>query len=152
MSPSIAIRPLSPSEHEAWLRMREALWPESSSEQLAMERTEILENPNRNAVLVAAAPSGPLLGFVEVSIRDWAEGCATRPVGYIEAWYVEPAHRRSGLGRRLIEAAEHWSISQGCTEMGSDADVDNAISHRAHWALGYGEIGRAVLFSKKLQA
>lgn len=75
---------------------------------------------------------------------------STRPVGYIEAWYVQPEHRRSGIGRRLVEAAEGWVLSRGCTEMGSDADLGNEISHRAHRALLYTEVTRLVLFSKKL--
>jgi aminoglycoside 6'-N-acetyltransferase I len=103
----------------------------------------------RNGVLVAARGS-ELVGFVEVSLREWAEGCTTHPVGYIEAWYVEPAERRSGLGRRLIEAAEAWSAARGCTEMASDADVDNAVSRRAHRALGYTELAPVVLFCKRL--
>ena len=65
-------------------------------------------------MLVAVDPGGELVGFVEVALRDWAEGCSTRPVGYIEAWYVEPSHRRLGIGRTLIEAAEHSVHRHGC--------------------------------------
>jgi len=85
-----------------------------------------------------------------VSLREWVEGCHTRPVGYIEAWHVAPGHRRAGLGRRLVEAAEAWALSRGCTEMGSDADLDNRVSHAAHRALGYAEVARLVLFSKRI--
>ncbi len=144
------IRELRPDERRSWLRLRELLWPETSRAELAGEVEEILADPERNSVLVAASPGGELVGFVEVALRDWAEGCSTRPVGYIEAWYVEPEHRRSGLGRWLIEAAEHWALSRGCTEIGSDAELGNEVSARAHRALGYAEVTRLVLFSKKL--
>lgn len=103
-------------------------------------------------MLVAASDNGNLVGFVEVSLRDWAEGCSTRPVGYIEAWYVNPSYRRTGIGRRLIEAAERWARSRGCTEMGSDAELGNEVSHCAHAALGYSEVVRLVLFCKRLKA
>jgi aminoglycoside 6'-N-acetyltransferase I len=73
-------------------------------------------------------------------------------VGYIEAWYVKPEHRRSGIGRRLIEAAEQWTLSRGCTEMGSDAELHNEVSHAAHRALGFVEGIRVVQFSKKLKS
>ncbi len=146
------IRELRPDEHDVWLDLRALLWPDSSRDELAREQDEIKSDPSRNCTLVAAAGGGDLVGFVEVSIRDWAEGCSTRPVGYIEAWYVRPEHRRTGVGRRLIDAAERWAMSQGCTEMGSDAELDNAVSRQAHAALGYKELGAVVLFCKKLGA
>lgn len=144
------IRELRSDEHEAWLRLRELLWPETAREELTSELQEILADPGRNSVLVAASPGGELIGFVEVALRDWAEGCSTRPVGYIEGWYVAPEHRRSGVGRQLIEAAERWAASRGCTEMGSDAELPNEVSQRAHLALGYSEVTRVVLFSRRL--
>jgi aminoglycoside 6'-N-acetyltransferase I len=145
----VEIRPLRPDEHDGWLSLRERLWPDIPLGELASERAEILADPTRNGVLVAAAPDG-LVGFVEVSIRDWAEGCKTRPVGYIEAWYVAPESRRVGLGRQLVQAAERWARGRGCTEMGSDAYLSNKVSRAAHRALGYGEVAQLVLFSKKL--
>ena len=74
----------------------------------------------------------------------------SHPVGYLEAWYVLPEHRRAGLGAELVRAVERWAREQGCAEMASDADLENHVSHRAHRALGYDEVGRAVLFKKRL--
>ena len=141
---------LGPHEHEAWLRLRELLWPDHEKEELSLECREILANPDQNAVFVARSESGELVGFVEAALRDWAEGCRTRPVGYVEGWYVTPEHRHRGVGRRLVEAAERWAVSRGCTEMGSDAELANTLSHRAHAALGYSEVERVVAFAKKL--
>jgi len=45
------------------------------------------------------------VGFVEVSLRPYAEGCDTRPVGYLEGGYVAPEWRGQGIGRALVEAA-----------------------------------------------
>jgi len=148
----VEIGELSVHEHEAWLGLRERLWPEIPKDELRSERALILDDPRRNAVFVArrGEPGGELVGFVEAALRDWAEGCRTRPVGYIEGWYVAPEHRRRGVGRRLIEAAERWARSRGCTEMGSDAEIANTLSHRAHAALGYEEIERVVSFAKRL--
>lgn len=145
------IRQLRSNETGAWLSLRERLWPEVPRDQLAREQVEILADAGRTAIVVAALPEA-LIGFVEASIRDWAEGCVTRPVGYIEAWYVAPEYRRTKIGRRLIAAAESWARERGCTEMGSDADLWNEVSHAAHRALGFVEVGRSVLFSKKLDS
>jgi len=144
------IRKLRDDDLEDWLALRELLWPDFERDELAREQAEILADSQRNCVWVAASLTGELLGFVEVSLRDWAEGCSSMPVGYIEAWYVKPAYRRTGIGHRLIEAAEHWAFSRGCSEMGSDAELWNDISHKAHAAVGYTEVLRLVLFSKRL--
>jgi aminoglycoside 6'-N-acetyltransferase I len=147
---AVEIRGLRSDEHPVWLELRRRLWPDHSRELLTREQQEILADPERNAVFVAATPDGEPIGFVEVALRDWAAGCSTRPVGYIEAWYVEPSYQRRGLGRRLIEAAEGWALARGCSEMGSDAELDNEVSQRAHRALGYAEAIRLVCFSKRI--
>lgn len=147
---AIAISELRPNEHDAWLRLQQRLWPKETKDDLQEGQRWILDDPKRNAVFVARLPRGELVGFVEAALRDWAEGCSTRPVGYIEGWYVAPEHRRRGVGRRLVEAAERWARSRGCTEMGSDAHLANTLSHRAHAALGYAEVERVVAFAKRL--
>ncbi len=147
---TLEIRPPRPNEHEPWLDLRVELWPDQTREDLQHDQRRLLRDLSRNAVFVAVRPQGQLIGFIEASIRDWAEGCSTEPVGYIEGWFVSAAHRRSGIGRQLIEAAEAWAISQGCSEMGSDAELWNDVSHKAHHALGYTEATRLVCFSKKL--
>jgi len=146
------IRALRPDERSAWRELRCLLWPAIAAEDSAVsenEEDEILASSERNAVLVADE-GGRLVGFVEVALRDWAEGCRTRPVGYVEGWYVRPESRRTGVGRALIEAAERWTLSRGCTELASDAELANTLGHRAHSALGFSEVERVVAFAKRL--
>jgi len=102
------------------------------------------------AVFVAARPGGGLCGFLEASVRPLVDGCPTRPVGYVEGWYVDPDVRRQGVGRSLVSAAEAWASSQGCREMASDALLSNAISIAAHNAVGFTEELPAVRFRKWL--
>ena len=52
----------------------------------------------------------------------------------------------------LIAAVEAWTREQGCTELASDALIDNAASHAAHAACGFEETERVVYFRKPLQA
>lgn len=145
------IRSIRADEHPAWLELRALLWPDHAREALKGEQVKIGRDPDHNAVFVAATPEGDLVGFVEASIREWAEGCTTEPVGYIEGWFVLPEHRRGGLGRLLVEAAETWALSKGCLEMGSDVEIWNDLSYQAHQALGYAEATRLVCFVKKLK-
>jgi aminoglycoside 6'-N-acetyltransferase I len=100
--------------------------------------------------LVAKVEHGGLVGFAEVSIRSYAEGCATDRVGYLEGWYVEPSARRQGIGRALVTAAERWAQSLGCREFASDAEAANELSALAHRALGFGEVGLVRCFRKAL--
>ena len=87
-------------------------------------------------------------GFLEARVRNYAEGCSGSRIGYIEGWYVEPALRRQGLGGQLVQAAEHWARELGLSEMASDCEIDNAVSFRAHTALGYEEVERIICFRK----
>ena len=103
------------------------------------------------AVMVADRGDGSLAGFVEIGSRNYAEGCDTTPVAYLEGWYVDRDVRRTGLGARLLEAAEAWALEHGFSEMASDTELDNGISLRAHLALGFEEVERQICFRKRLR-
>jgi len=142
------VRPVSELDLTAWVAMRAALWPEGSPGQHAREVAELLEAgpTDRAATLVAEGRNGDLVGFVELSVRNYAEDCETDRVGYCEGWYVKPEHRRSGVGRALMAAGVDWARARGCTEFASDALLENELSHAAHKALGFEETGRIVCF------
>jgi aminoglycoside 6'-N-acetyltransferase I len=85
-----------------------------------------------------------------MSIRAYAEGCAPGRVAYLEGWFVDEAARRQGVGAALVEAVEAWGRAQGCTELASDAGIDNRASIAAHGSLGFTEVERIVCFRKAL--
>lgn len=145
------VRRVSREDAPAWLRMREALWPDETGP----HATEIqqffagtLSMPL--AVLIAGDDSEKPLGFAELSIRHYAEDCVTDRVAYLEGWYVVPEARRRGIGRALVSAAEVWARAQGCTEFASDALLDNESSAAAHRALGFVETVQIRCFRKEL--
>lgn len=148
---TIEIRALRPDELESWLDLRERLWPDFSRRELSSAGIEAITSSRTGHTFVAADTEGVLHGFVEVTLRDHAEGCRTSPVGYVEGWYVEPDRRGEGLGRELIGAAERWALERGASELASDTELDNGESQRAHGALGFREIARVVLFAKRLR-
>lgn len=142
------IRPVQLADAAEWLRMRMALWPDSTPEHEADEIERFLADPERarlpylHAAFVCPGAAGSLCGVVEVSIRQTAPGCTTDRVGYLEAWYVDPGQRGRGIGRALVAAAEAWARAQGCTEMASDTNPSYPVSPAAHAALGYQEVER----------
>lgn len=103
-------------------------------------------------VFFAMPPDGAPIGFIEVSVRGRVEHSTEDEVGYVEAWYVGPSWHGRGVGRRLMDAAEAWTIAQGLIELASDTDLDNDEGLAAHLALGFRETERVVMLLKRLPA
>ena len=143
------VRPIEARDWADWRRMAEALLPDENPHDYEPEMRALLQREDA-ALFVAERPDGSVCGYVEVGSRPYADGCATSPVGYIEAWYVDPDARRSGFGRALLSAAESWARSRGYSEMASDALLDNKVSYDAHIGSGYAEVERIVQFRKPL--
>ena len=146
---SMNVRAYRDADFPEWLRMSLALFPQHVEHDLASGMREHRARAD-GEVFVIEREDGRLAGFVEVGARPYADGCETSPVGYIEAWYVDPDVRRRGLGRALLAAAEAWARARGYREMASDALLDNTISHAAHRRAGFEEVDRVVQFRKAL--
>src|SRR5262245_30509124 len=101
---------------------------------------------------IAETTDGEPAGFAEVALRPYANGCDTRPVPFLEGIWVEPRFRRQGLGAQLIAHIETLLAARGFREIGSDALIDNRVSHAAHRGWGFSEIERVVYFRKVLNA
>jgi aminoglycoside 6'-N-acetyltransferase I len=145
------IRRVNADDAAAWLRMREALWPDETGSHAQEVRDYLAGRLNMPLeVLLAVDAAGTPLGFVELSIRAYAEDCITDRVAYLEGWYVVPDARRQGIGAALVRAAEDWGRAQGCTEFASDAVLDNDVSAAAHRALGFDETVQIRCFKKNL--
>lgn len=151
----LRIRQADPKDLADIAAMCHRLWPDTSTDEHASNIMPLLEGktPSHlpNVILVAEQPGGRCIGFVDVGLRSHADGCnPSRPVGYIEGWYVVPEYRRKGVGARLVAAAEDWARTQGCTEIASDTWIDNAPSQIAHQALGFEVVDRCVHYRKNL--
>lgn len=145
------IRELTGNDLSEWLRLRLLLWDETSEEDQKAEMVDIIDHRESQFVAVADAGNGRLCGFLEASIRSHVEDCETDHVGYLEGWFVDPDYRRHGVGRELVAFAERWARARGCSEMASDAEIDNEASLAAHTKLGYGETSRLVHLRKELR-
>ena len=129
--PVIRVRPVAPGDAAAWRAMRTALWPEEGEQYHPKEIAKFLSGaPSLALSVLVAEEDGELLGFAELSIRAYAEGCKTDRVGFLEGWYVMPEARRRGIGRALVVAAEDWARAQGCTEFASNALGGQRAEHR----------------------
>jgi aminoglycoside 6'-N-acetyltransferase I len=145
----MTVRGYRDSDWGEWLRMSVALFPQYAAENLAAGMRDHRMRSDAD-VFIAEREDGSIAGFVEVGAREYADGCETAPVGYIEAWYVDTDVRQQGYGRALLEAAESWARSRGYSEMASDAQIDNDVSLAAHRNSGYEVVDRVVQFRKDL--
>lgn len=148
---SVIIRTVETTDAAVWEAMRQQLWQAEEGE----HREEIArffggDRRDPAEALIALNEAGEALGFAEVSIRPYAEGCYSGRVAYLEGWFVEEAARRQGVGAALVKAAEDWGRAQGCTEFASDTDLENIVSAAAHLSLGFAVVERIVCFRKDL--
>lgn len=145
------IRKTNPSDKNELNRLRDALWP-GSPEEHASEIDSYFAGSSSyiEEIFVMERPEGLLGGFIELGIRDYAEGCSEEKVPYVEGWYVDEDLRGSGIGKDLMLAAEEWAREKGFSELASDAGVTNTGSIEAHKTLGFRETVRIVCFIKKL--
>jgi ribosomal protein S18 acetylase RimI-like enzyme len=74
--------------------------PRTDEERLAAAMT-------KGAILTAEDADGKLVASIYVELRGSR--------GYSGMLAVDPAHQRSGLGRRMMEAAENYLRQHGCT-------------------------------------
>ena len=148
----VTCRPVKNVDAAAWTQLRQALWPDAVPGEHAEEVARYFAGTLREPIMVLLAEDGHgrPVGFVELSLRAYAEGCQSDNVAYVEGWYVGPEVRGRGVGRALIEAAEDWARSQECTELASDAQLDDSASAAAHEACGFSDVGQIRCFRKVL--
>lgn len=143
------VRPARKSDRTAWLEMQLILWPDEdySLEEFAEHQSKLLELGHAFIAFEGEIP----VGFAEVSLRPYAEGCKSSPVAFLEGWFVKEHARGRGVGRALVQAVEAWGLEQGCTELGSDTLLEWEGSQRAHTQVGFEEVERLVVFRKSLE-
>jgi|SRR5215469_891127 len=151
----VRIRTATPADCHQLSCLREALWPESSAKQHAIELTSLVKEKKNGTmplvVFVAEAVSGLLIGFLEAGLRSHADGCDPKhPVGFVEGWFVSESQRGKGIGALLLAAAEDWARSHGCIEIASDTWIDHTLSQRVHEALKFEVVDRCVHYRKAL--
>lgn len=145
------IREAQRKDIELWATLRCFLWP-GSIERNTVEIEDYFAGNSVDIehVFVLVAEDDALSGFIEINIRNFAEGSRSAQIPYIEAWYVKSEFRGKGYGKKLLQAAEEWAIAQGFHELASDTTIDNKESIRIHKKLGFKEQDKIVCFLKNL--
>lgn len=93
-----------------------------------------------DSLLVAEREDGELVGLVGlhlVRVLHYA-----RPLGYITSLVTDPAARRQGVGKLLLEGAEAWARAQGCYRLSLTSAEQRTDAHAFYPACGFPMTGR----------
>ena len=152
MQPAFAVRQIEYGDAllADYRSLRILLWPDCRDD-CDREMANILANPDRSAAFVVSVDGQGVVGFIEVHLREFAEGAKCSPVAFVEGLFILPEQRRLGLAKALLKVAEAWAVSRGCNELGSDTQASNHLSIKVHKQLGFQEVERLVCFLKRLE-
>ena len=95
----------------------------------SIDRTD----PDRRPIFVAEC-AGRVVGFVAAGTQEHWAGSLDAYVGEL---VIDPHSARTGLGRRLMERAEHWAREYGYTRLTVQTGAGNAPALAFYTALGY---------------
>jgi aminoglycoside 6'-N-acetyltransferase I len=127
----ITVRDMGAADREVWSQMRAAMWPAETAKAHGEWIDRILQSEAAWG-FIAETPDGAPAGFAEVAIRDYANGCNSAPVPFLEGIWVRAELRRRGVGRALVAHVSCHLAARGFRELGSDSEIDNRGSHAAH--------------------
>jgi GNAT superfamily N-acetyltransferase len=127
------IRPVEPRDGPALIRLAEALGYPSTAEQIRARLARIAADPE-HAVFVAENSDGQVIGWVHVFISKLLESDPRAEIGGLVA---DPAVRRQGVGRALMQHAEAWSCARGLKVVSLRTNIKRADAHHFYESLGY---------------
>jgi aminoglycoside 6'-N-acetyltransferase I len=146
----VKISKITQNDFNEWLELALTLWPDYSSTEMQVILTNILDSPHEDGFIVRN-DNGRAIAFMNLSLRsDYVPGGKHSPVAYVEGIYVQDEYRKQGIGAALIQSAQEWGLKQGCSELASDALIDNTASHEFHLKIGFQEAERTVFFIKSI--
>jgi ribosomal protein S18 acetylase RimI-like enzyme len=95
--------------------------------------------PDATSITLVAELSGEIVGFVDVRLTHSPDPMH-RPITYchIVEVAVSQAHQHSGIGRKLLQAAEDWGRQQGAEFASLEYLEANTGAAAFYQRLGYG--------------
>lgn len=93
---------------------------------------------------LAITPEGEVVAGAGLIVFPWPPGPLTMDgrCACVFNVYTEPAHRRQGLARQLMEAIHDWSRAQGIERVVLNASRDG---HPIYKAMGYTDVDQPMM-------
>ncbi len=127
------IRPARPEDAPAIAALSGQLGYPASPTQMRQRLEDLLPRTD-HALLVAETAGGEVVGWVHLHLLRTVVADPWVEVGGL---VVDRAHRRQGIGRRLMGQAETWAWEQNCTTVSLRSNVIRKEAHRFYERLGY---------------
>ena len=143
----IEIRSATEKDRKIWAETRAKLWPDLYVVEHMKEIDKLMATDYECWL---AMKGDECVGFVEASVRPFANGCESMPVAFVEGIWVDKNYRRNQLGGKLIKEVERWAARKGLSELGSDALLANTDSQKTHEQWGFEESERVVYYRKSI--
>ena len=135
------VRRAETRDADAALALLEGLGRPEVAEDPSAQRTVFVDHLGYDdATVFVAEEAGAVVGIASLWLRprlNWAT---------LEAWvpdlFVDPAYRRLGVGRALLEACAAEAPRRGCHRLGDDSAQDGTEARLLYEALGFVEADR----------
>jgi GNAT superfamily N-acetyltransferase len=142
----LKIRSPEPGDSESLAVLAGELgYPASAAEMKA--RLRAIKPSADNAIFVAQAPTGDVIGWIHVSVTRLLEVPLRAEVNGL---VVGEAYRSSGAGARLLDEAEAWARKKKCVNMSVRSNVIRDRAHRFYERQGYEHYKTQKAFRKRL--
>ena len=90
-----------------------------------------------NYKLLAAEVDGEVVGFISLHIFNIFH--SPGKIGRISAFCVDERFRSQGFGKKLLQAAEDFFLSKGCTKIEVTSNERRTRTHQFYLKIGYTE-------------
>lgn len=144
---SIHIRVMTDSDIPIARDLLQQLGYSMSAEEVA-QRFASVASATGHAVIIAEDGS-VMVGLLHLFARLALE---KPPEVIVQAIVVDQMYRGSGVGKKLMQAAEHWAESHGYGSVALTSNVLRTLSHAFYTAIGYRSVATSVMFRKELAA
>lgn len=136
------IRPAEPRDADAVLALMEGLTRPAVAEDPAPQREVFLAHlENDDAEVFVAELDDEVAGAISLWIQprlNW-----TTPQAWIPDLYVDPAFRRRGVARALLDASVEEAHRRGCHRVVLESGHHRAEAHQFYESYGFAHYGRA---------
>ena len=140
---AVVIRRAQPSDATAILQLIRQLGYEVDAAAASDRLSRILARDDQQFLLADA--NGRTVGWIHVLRSEYVESDTSAVIGGL---VVDRSHRRQGVGRLHIEAAEAWAGHEGCSIVRLQSSSSRADAHLFYERLGYTNLKTQYAFVK----
>lgn len=140
------IRAAGPEDVPELARLAGELGYPSTAAQIGARLKRVTAD-RKHTVMVAADDAGRLAGWVHVFINKLLESDPRAEIGGLVA---DPARRRQGIGRALMQHAEDWARQQGVVMVSLRSNIKRADARPFYERIGYTAAKTQLNFRKQI--